>query len=103
MFPAPHGSGIESLNLDVTHNDLIKIPDEGPDIVILPSNLKHFAKVSLSLSRSHMMVLIEFMMIIDRRFYSNSQPFISHSKFFSGHIRSSDHSSTRKRGVGTKS
>ena len=47
LFPAPHGNGIDPLNLDVTHNDLIKLSDDGPDIVILPSILKHFAKVRL--------------------------------------------------------
>lgn len=46
IFPAPLPSkSINSLNLDITHNDLIRM-SKGPDVMILPSILKHFAKVS---------------------------------------------------------
>ncbi|KAM0746375.1 DNA polymerase alpha, subunit B [Meredithblackwellia eburnea MCA 4105] len=47
IFPAPLASskGIDNVNLDVTHNDLVKMKPNGADIVILPSLLKHFTKI----------------------------------------------------------
>ena len=41
------GKGIDPINLDITHNDLVKMGSSGADIVILPSRLKHFAKVPI--------------------------------------------------------
>ncbi|KAK4704750.1 DNA polymerase alpha subunit B, partial [Phenoliferia sp. Uapishka_3] len=46
LFPAPMpGKGIDAINLDITHNDLVKMGTNGADIVILPSLLKHFSKL----------------------------------------------------------
>jgi DNA polymerase alpha subunit B len=52
-FPAPlPGAGLELVNLDVTHMDLLKLGEGGVDVAILPSSLgKHFVKVGLSSSR----------------------------------------------------
>lgn len=52
------GKGIDAINLDITHNELVKMGSAGADVVILPSLLKHFAKVRLfprfkGRSRSH--------------------------------------------------
>ncbi|KAL8293514.1 hypothetical protein RQP46_000215 [Phenoliferia psychrophenolica] len=46
LFPAPlPGKGIDAINLDISHNDLVKMGAAGADVVILPSRLKYFAKV----------------------------------------------------------
>ena len=46
IFPPPaEGANIDAVNLDVSHIDLLRIGNIGADIVILPSVLKHFAKV----------------------------------------------------------
>jgi DNA polymerase alpha subunit B len=44
IFPPPETVAGE-VNLDVTHYPLLKM-DVQPDILILPSRLKHFSKVS---------------------------------------------------------
>jgi len=33
------------VNLDVTHQELLRFELRAPDVLILPSKLKHFAKV----------------------------------------------------------
>lgn len=38
---------IKPLNLDMTHVNLLKMATAGADIVIVPSMLKHFTRVSL--------------------------------------------------------
>lgn len=50
IFPPPlSGAGVDGVNLDVTHMDLLKFDGFGADVVILPSMLgKHFVKVNLS-------------------------------------------------------
>jgi len=40
--PEPHASEV---NLDVTHYPLLKMDGPAPDLLILPSKLKHFSKV----------------------------------------------------------
>lgn len=46
LFPSPLAPPLEPLNLDVTHSNLLKFSqDTGADVFILPSMLKHFAKV----------------------------------------------------------
>jgi len=40
--PEPHASEV---NLDVTHYPLLKMDGPAPDVLILPSKLKHFSKV----------------------------------------------------------
>lgn len=44
IFPVAVGANIDSPNLDITHNKLISMGNTGPDVVIVPSMLKHFAK-----------------------------------------------------------
>ena len=54
LFPAPLPSkGIDALNLDMTHNDLVRMGASGADIIIVPSLLKHFIKVLASASSFH--------------------------------------------------
>jgi hypothetical protein len=43
IFPPPEHSAAE-LNLDVTHFDKLRM-EQAPDVLVLPSRLKHFAKV----------------------------------------------------------
>ncbi|SCZ98672.1 BZ3500_MvSof-1268-A1-R1_Chr7-1g09237 [Microbotryum saponariae] len=46
IFPAPIGArNLPSLNLDVTHQELIKMDAAGADVVIAPSMLKHFTRI----------------------------------------------------------
>ncbi|KAM0788694.1 hypothetical protein ACM66B_002791 [Microbotryomycetes sp. NB124-2] len=46
LFPTPlNATGLDNVNLDVTHSDLLSMGDNGADVVILPSKLKHFAKI----------------------------------------------------------
>lgn len=46
LFPSPMAPPLEPLNLDVTHSNLLKFnAGAGADVFILPSMLKHFAKV----------------------------------------------------------
>ncbi|KDE09100.1 hypothetical protein MVLG_00816 [Microbotryum lychnidis-dioicae p1A1 Lamole] len=46
IFPAPIGArNLPSLNLDVTHQELIKMDAAGADVVIVPSMLKHFTRI----------------------------------------------------------
>ncbi|SCV70905.1 BQ2448_3667 [Microbotryum intermedium] len=46
IFPAPIGArNLPSLNLDVTHQELIKMNSAGADVVIVPSMLKHFTRI----------------------------------------------------------
>lgn len=46
LFPSPSAPPLEPLNLDVTHSDLLRFDQgTGADIFIMPSMLKHFAKV----------------------------------------------------------
>ncbi|KAI5475991.1 DNA polymerase alpha subunit B [Pseudohyphozyma bogoriensis] len=45
IFPTPlGGKGIDPISLDITHNDLVKMGSTGPDVIILPSKMKHFAR-----------------------------------------------------------
>ncbi|WOO78183.1 DNA polymerase alpha subunit B [Vanrija pseudolonga] len=44
LFPAPENVSHE-VNLDVTHWNLLRLPESAPDVLILPSKLKHFSKV----------------------------------------------------------
>ncbi|WRT64268.1 uncharacterized protein IL334_001199 [Kwoniella shivajii] len=44
IFPVPESSAAD-VNLDVTHYPLLKMDGPAPDILILPSKLKHFSKV----------------------------------------------------------
>ncbi|KAF9454852.1 alpha DNA polymerase [Macrolepiota fuliginosa MF-IS2] len=48
IFPTPHELAHE-VNLDVSHSDGLKLVDEGdpspPDVLVLPSKLKHFIKM----------------------------------------------------------
>ena len=44
IFPPPEAHAAE-VNLDVTHQELLRLDEAAPDILILPSKLKHFAKV----------------------------------------------------------
>ena len=44
IFPPPEPHAGE-VNLDVTHYPLLKMDGPAPDILILPSKLKHFSKV----------------------------------------------------------
>lgn len=51
IFPAPLPSiGIDAINVDITHSALFRLAETGADIVILPSLLKAFTKVSPPLS-----------------------------------------------------
>ncbi|KAG8904610.1 DNA-directed DNA polymerase alpha subunit pol12 [Tulasnella sp. 403] len=44
LFPVPLDvSG--DVNLDLTHFELLSIPETAPDVMILPSRLKEFSKV----------------------------------------------------------
>ncbi|BGP47016.1 DNA-directed DNA polymerase alpha subunit pol12 [Rhodotorula kratochvilovae] len=46
VFPSPPPSKmIDALNLDMTHYDLVKMGQEGPDIIIAPSIQKHFTRI----------------------------------------------------------
>jgi DNA polymerase alpha subunit B len=47
IFPPPEAHSSE-VNLDVTHFGLLKMDGPQPDLLILPSKLKHFSKVSLA-------------------------------------------------------
>ncbi|WWC66502.1 uncharacterized protein I206_100404 [Kwoniella pini CBS 10737] len=44
IFPPPEGS-VAEVNLDVTHYPLLRMDGPAPDILILPSKLKHFSKI----------------------------------------------------------
>lgn len=44
IFPSPEAHAAE-VNLDVTHERLLRIEGAAPDILILPSKLQHFVKV----------------------------------------------------------
>ncbi|PLW09206.1 hypothetical protein PCANC_20871 [Puccinia coronata f. sp. avenae] len=44
LFPPAIGGGFDSINLDVTHLELLKHDTVGPDILILPTNFTAFAK-----------------------------------------------------------
>ncbi len=44
IFPVPEDVASE-INLDITHQHLIRMEDRAPDILILPSRLRHFAKI----------------------------------------------------------
>jgi len=44
IFPAPEALAHE-VNLDVTHWNMLRLEETAPDILILPSKLKHFSKV----------------------------------------------------------
>ncbi|KAI9620569.1 hypothetical protein KEM48_008106 [Puccinia striiformis f. sp. tritici PST-130] len=44
LFPHAIGSGFDSINLDVTHLDLLKHDTIAPDILILPTNFTAFVK-----------------------------------------------------------
>ncbi|OCF55338.1 DNA polymerase alpha subunit B [Kwoniella mangroviensis CBS 10435] len=44
IFPPPETTASE-VNLDVTHYPLLKMDGPAPDILILPSKLKHFSKI----------------------------------------------------------
>lgn len=44
IFPPPEQHAAE-VNLDVTHYGLLKMESLAPDILIIPSKLKHFSKV----------------------------------------------------------
>lgn len=47
VFPAPLPTrATPSVNLDITHTELIKMGTNGADVLILPSILKHFVRVS---------------------------------------------------------
>lgn len=48
IFPPPE-SLADEVNLDVTHYGLLKMDGPAPDVLILPSKLKHFLKVNLIL------------------------------------------------------
>lgn len=52
LFPAPEALAHE-VNLDVTHWDQMSLGDTAPDVLILPSKLKHFSKVSSERATSH--------------------------------------------------
>lgn len=46
LFPSPAAPPLEPFNLDVTHSDLLRFDQgTGADIFIMPSMLKHFAKI----------------------------------------------------------
>jgi DNA polymerase alpha subunit B len=45
IFP-PTEMYASEVNLDVTHYPLVRLQEAAPDILILPSKLKHFSKVS---------------------------------------------------------
>jgi DNA polymerase alpha subunit B len=45
IFPPPEIVAGE-VNLDVTHSSLVRMEGPAPDLLILPSKLKHFSKVS---------------------------------------------------------
>ena len=45
IFPPPEVVAGE-VNLDVTHSSLLRMEGPAPDLLILPSKLKHFSKVS---------------------------------------------------------
>jgi len=44
IFPPPLDLAGD-VNLDVTHQELLRFETRAPDVLILPSRLKHFAKV----------------------------------------------------------
>ncbi|EKC98004.1 alpha DNA polymerase [Trichosporon asahii var. asahii CBS 8904] len=44
LFPAPEALAHE-VNLDVTHWDQMSLGDTAPDVLILPSKLRHFSKI----------------------------------------------------------
>ncbi|EIN12830.1 DNA polymerase alpha subunit B [Punctularia strigosozonata HHB-11173 SS5] len=44
IFPVPFDMAHE-VNLDVSHSALLEIKDSAPDVLIVPSRLKHFSKV----------------------------------------------------------
>lgn len=50
IFPAPFDVAHE-VNLDVTHSEAIKLVESedeyAPDVLVLPSRLKHFSKVRI--------------------------------------------------------
>ena len=47
IFPPPEAHAAE-VNLDVTHQSLLRMDGPCPDILIMPSRLKHFSKASYS-------------------------------------------------------
>jgi DNA polymerase alpha subunit B len=56
LFPAPEDLA-HDVNLDVTHWHNLRLEDTAPDILILPSRLKHFSKVvdsTLALNPGHL-------------------------------------------------
>lgn len=75
IFP-PTEAHAADVNLDVTHFPLLKMDGPQPDLLILPSKLKHFSKVSLTQppwsksSGDGMFVLRKQ----DCRFYTGGQP-----------------------------
>lgn len=47
LFPVPEAHAQE-VNLDVTHFGMLRM-ESAPDVLVLPSRLKHFSKVSFGL------------------------------------------------------
>lgn len=45
LFPATLGAGIDQVNLDVTHHELLKYDPVGADILIMPTSFTAFAKI----------------------------------------------------------
>jgi hypothetical protein len=44
IFPVPYDTA-HDVNLDMSHSALLEIVDSAPDVLVLPSRLKHFSKV----------------------------------------------------------
>ena len=67
IFPPPEPHAGE-VNLDVTHHPLLRMDGPAPDILIIPSKLKHFSKVSMPLSQ------LDFRLMADCGFDSSGEP-----------------------------
>jgi len=58
LFPVPSDLSHE-VNLDVSHMEGLRLcteemPDSAPDVLVVPSRLKHFSKVTRFLSDHHL-------------------------------------------------
>lgn len=102
IFPAPlAGGGMDGVNLDITHLDLLKFDDVSADVVVTPSKLGgQFIKVCFphdlaSLSES-------FFFFLDRRQCLPCQSLMRDQRTQRWHVCSLHHSSQRPKGVGSR-
>lgn len=97
IFPAPLPSiGIDAINVDITHSALFRLAETGADIVILPSLLKAFTKVSSPSPRySHLLT-----MPTGRRLDTDDQSVVHHARKFRRDVRTTLYPPSRPSRVG---